>query len=564
MRTTSILTVIGGILVLGAAAVVQSACYSSNCEGYGTCAENILSDSGITGSDVDVTPPPPICDPSADPSCLKSEKGIFVNGDTGVDSNDGSKLSPVATISQGIILAKSQLKSNVYVCASAEPYAEAVRLDTAGISLFGGFACGSSWEEVDTTQIPRVAPATNSGYPLQVGYANAPIIISDLEFDAPNATTSGASSIAIFVTNSTQGITFRRVIATAGNGANGANGAGLTSNYFSHTKGALDGAKAADGSGPGAAAKDCPCVDGSKSTGGAGGNGGGAGDITRGDPGSALWLTADGPATWPTDDPPTTGIGGSGYTEDALCNYNVSGGPNKGHNTGADADEPGAVSPDMTSPGTLDVNGWTPTAGPAGSNGNPGQGGGGGGGGSSGGGASGACGGCGGAGGNGGQGGGGSIAIASFNSSITLDTCTLTVGNGGDGGSGVVGEAGAGGGDGLANDGNNSIGCIGGNGGAGSSGGGGGGGAAGISVGIVFSGPEPQIEDATPDNPTVITIGSAGNPGNGASSPKASGCATDPPDLSDVCNPKRAPGGIVQDAIEKLDVTPSQEEGTNE
>jgi hypothetical protein len=474
-------------LVLGS--VVGSGiihCSSVTCEEDQNCkppdAYIADADSGSVG-----------CDPSATATCITNDIGIFVDGDKGIDSNDGTMQSPVKTIKQAIAMATLE-KSSVFVCKASQAYGP-VSLAGVGVSLYGGFACGDSSWTYDDNQIPQVLAA--SGNALRISDVPSAIVIQDMEFESQGAQGAGNSSIAIFVVNSA--VSFRHITAKAGDGVAGAKAESTPLNYSADT--AL-GSKPGNATGAGGEGPKCQCNDNSFSI---GGNGGAGGDVGGdGSSGSASWSAAGGPVTWPIDS--ETGHGGNGYKSPTApdnltaCNADIV--TEKVNQVGGNALEGGIADPAMDSAGVLSSTTWTPADGSDGTNGNPGQGGGGGGGGSSGGGASGACGGCGGGGGYGGKGGGSSIAIASYQSTISLDTCTLF---GGAGGAGSNGGGGAGG--------NGSNGCNGGDGGQGSGGAGGGGGAGGLSVGIVWFGTKPEVDESTTSNTHIAETAALGGVG---------------------------------------------------
>jgi hypothetical protein len=142
---------------------------------------------------------------------------------------------------------------------------------------------------------------------------------------------------------------------------------------------------------------------------------------------------------------------------------------------------------------------------------------------------SGGCGGCPGGGGEGGQGGGGSIALAIYRSQVTIEASELLAtfgGYGGDGGRGAQGLWGGVNGSGI------NGGCAGGSGGNGGNGGAGGAGAGGISVGFVWSGTMPLIDDATLTN--IFHAGAAQGGTRWGSSPD------------------RAPDGVAQDVYQTM------------
>ncbi|MCL2723375.1 MAG: hypothetical protein FWD69_02965 [Polyangiaceae bacterium] len=427
---------------------------------------------------------PATCDTTQAPTNVSEDNGVFVNA--GIDAaaaSDGSRNKPFKAIGQA--LANLSGRSSVFVCASASAYAEAVTLP-ANVSLYGGFEC-TSW--VYTCERPKVAP-DQPGIALNIASSTG-TTIADMTFVAKDASLAGDSSIAIFIANSE--VALRRVTGVSGNGVAGKKGDVPGSNYSSDTQGI------ATTTGTGAPAKTCTCQDGTSSTGGAGGN-----------VGNAPIAGAGSASPMPTNASSSAGAGGTGSS-----NSCTSGG------TGASANIGGTGGLGASTLGILSSTYWTPAPGSLGSNGNPGQGGGGGSGGSGGGGGGG-CGGCGGSGGLGGQGGGASIAIALYESTLQLDTCTLQTSNAGKGGDGSAGQDGLTGGTGGTGGG-----CWGGYGGCGSGGGGGGSGAGGISVGVLSSSGS-TLHQVTAMAITLGAAGQAGDPGTsgaGGSSQRGTGAS---------------------------------------
>lgn len=407
----------------------------------------------------------PTCDPSKDPSCVSDSTGLFVNGASGSDSNAGTKESPLKTIGAAVSKASSS-KPNLYICAGT--YDEPVAL-TSALNLYGGLSCGD-WSYTGT---PSVVAPSSKGFALKITSLSSAITISDMEFDAQDATDPGESSIAVFAYQASA-MTLKRVKVKAGKGASAGAADDPPTNLFDADAGALTG-NAASGT-TGGPAKVCACKSSGTTTGGAGGAAGNP--AVDGGPG--------------TSDPVAvvqggrTGAGGAGFNSTSgACAPGLSG-------SDGSASDGGAAS---VSNGAITSTGWTPSAGTAGGAGDPGCGGGGGGGGVAGGSGGGGCGGCGGAGGLGGPGGGSSIAILVNQTALTVMACTLITSDAGKGGKGSTGEGGAGGGAG------NVGACGGGLGGNGAGGGGGAGGAGGVSVGVVYSGSAPSIDGATTTTP---------------------------------------------------------------
>ncbi len=472
MRSRSVL--VGGFLggFAGAIALALVGCPAS--------VPDVCSDGcGSDGASQDGPIVPPGCDLSKDPkdsiACVDDSIGLFVSAG-GSDSNAGTKGSPLKTIGAALSKTSSQ-HARVYVCDGS--YAEHVKI-TSTASIYGGFSCGD-WS-YDGKQ-GKVAPA-DAGYALDVENVASAIAIEDLEFDAIDGQKPGDSSIAIFVARST-GVTLRRVNATAGNGVSGTD-PGVPS----------DAGAAPNGN---AATTDLggdPCINSCGSATSVGGSGG-VGVLT----GATSGAGADGGPSIAPNPPGSDGLGGGGKL--AGCN---SGDP------GASAQASDAGATGSTKSGTLTASGWSSASGTPGGGGGVGQGGGGGSGGAhagatnNGGGGGGGCGGCGGAGGTPGSSGGSSFALLIFQSTVTVDTCALTAGNGADGKAGGNGETGQlGGNPGIAA----TFGCPGGAGGNGGAGAGGGGGAGGNSIAIGYVGTKPTVTAGSQQE------GNAGGPGAG-------------------------------------------------
>jgi hypothetical protein len=418
-------------------------------------------------------------------SCsLTDTSGVFVSPN-GSDSAAGTMRAPLKTITEG--LAKAALgPKRVFVCAGT--YDEHLVVGASpdggtsedGVGVYGGFDC-TAWNYQASNAV-KVAPST-TGYALEVDTLTVGATFEDLEFDAQSAQLPGASSIAVFANQSV--VTFKRVVMKAGDGAAGAPG-DAGSNYV--TAQAPLG-NDADG-GAGGAAQTCTCLNGDMSVGGAGGAGGPP--PVGGLPGlPALGGGQPGP-------------GGTGACTTAT-----------GGNGAGSSDAP--VASGATAYGQLTKQGWFASAGSPGVSASVAQGGGGGGGNPGtagrGGGGSGGCGGCGGAGGTAGPGGGSSFALLAFQSTIAIDTCTLTTGNSENGGRGGPGQSGQTGG--FAGN-SSQPGCAGGTGGVGGGGSGGGGGAGGVSAAIGYVGTAPT-QTATTTMVGTFGTGGAGGMGGGAS-----------------------------------------------
>jgi hypothetical protein len=418
---------------------------------------------------------------------------VFVDA-SAPDGGDGTIANPLNSIVAALSRAKAVGAADIYICTGNYDESVVITNNEAGIDLHGGFDCNFAY---DASQ-PVVSPSSGE-YALRIDGLTSAILIEDLAFTAVDAIKAGESSIAAFITESTN-VTFDHCQFNAGNGARGDDG--VTEPFV---EGAIEGVnwpvKATlhgnDGTAAAGGATRGPvlCPAGDSSYGGKGGE-----PLPPTDEGADG--TAGGPDGRGGPGDPNLGPSCSSYSWAGLA------GPD-----GAD----GIAVP---GPGTLSVDGFAPSDGDDGELGEVGGGGGGGHGTDANGGNGGGSGGAGGCGGNfgpGGQGGGASIALLTYASTIALLDSELTSGNAGGGGNGAIGQLGQelNGYPGSASLGGAGpdIACGGGPGGAGGKGGDGGGGAAGISVGILWSGPTaPTLDQPTTD---AISFGTKGSRGSG-------------------------------------------------
>ncbi len=364
--------------------------------------------------------------PEAAPAnCLPRDggcvEGIFV-APRGADAGNGSKAQPFGNLTVALRAAQASGKP-VYACDDGTGFSEQLTVDSSldGVVAYGGFDCGT-WAAGSSRTVVRSADTTA----LRITGLKLGAVFERFEFRSADATAAGSSSIAVMVDSSKQ-VVLRNVKITAGKGADGLAG--------------TDGTKGADGlpaeahqqglgatcRAEGRAGGEWDEMSACGSRGGAGGDGKKGQMGTNGNPGVPVRATNGGSAGGGNGS--AGAVGGSGTV-------------------GSGAPTGGTVSP----------NGYAP-AGPGGDglgDGEPGQGGGGGGAsdapagdcwGASGG--AGGMGGCGGKLGTGGSSGGASIALLTWESEVTLDSCILVSSNGGNGGKGGNGGAGGKGQDGA-------------------------------------------------------------------------------------------------------------------
>lgn len=505
----------GAVVGAGAAAAFAYGCGETSfgsCADNGTCAPDGGDDATSLG-DVSASDAPAdglsssgssadggdaaTCNGANAPSSgcvLSSNFGVFVSP-AGMDSNPGTKDAPVATIGHALdlaVAADAGVAKAVYACGAQYNENLVVGSSRDGVNVYGGFNC-ESWG-YDSNMKAVVAPSA-TGFALTVTGLNAGVTFADFSFKAQPGVDAGDSSIAAFVSNSTN-VLFQRCAFMAQNGQPGMDpdppppfDAGAPAGQ----PGAQDG---------GGAATVNMCSMGVESVGGAGApaNGGGANGL-----------------------PGTPGPDNRGTLEGCIDTM-------QGGGMGANGDA-GAAGSGALAWADVSSAGWHPKAGVPGGTGGVAQGGGGGGSpGTGGGGGSGGAGGCGGPGGSPGSGGGSSIAILCVQSGISVQACDFTTGVAGRGGNGADGQTGQSPGSrgGVIGP----SGCIGGNGGSGGGGGGGGGGAGGISAGIAWSGTSPTIDGATLFS-DAGAAGPGGNPGFGG-----------PAELANQSAGKNGTGGI--------------------
>ena len=517
------------------AAALASSCGSTEvtCEDLATCSRSTTGQDGGGGhegggsggdggaeaneasTDVEAAPGCSATKTPAEDVCVIDEHyGVFVSPKPAPDDADGSRAHPFASLATAFQAAKAGGGLRVYACDDGSGYSEQLVLDASidGIALYGGFRC-DDWTYSTARQATVNAPT-----PIAVKIQNLMVgfSVQDFAFTAADAATKGDSSIGVLISGS-QHVRFSRVTITAGKAMDGdsavgtivAAGPGAPGNQGNSACESLQVVT------PGTTM----CAPAESSTGGTGGSGATASGIGQ----SGV------PGSW-TPSVATSG-GGAGSGEGEF--YSGTGwdcsSPQRGAGQVGASGSEGSVGLGAPSSATLDAAGWHVSRGTTGGNGHVGQGGGGGGGakaplvcggdaasptGASGG--SGGAGGCGGIGGGGGGSGGSSVALASFNSDVTLDVCKLVATSGGIGGDGAPGQRGGVGGRG----GDNGMGsgtarnaCSGGKGGDGGNGGPGGGGAGGDSLGVAYVGMMPVIT-GTGGMITVGTPGAAGTDGN--------------------------------------------------
>jgi hypothetical protein len=427
---------------------------------------------------------------------ISDEFGVFV-APTGDDRKaDGTQALPFATVSSALL--NMGTMKRVYVCAAdyIEPAAPIEIPDR--VSIYGGFTCAEGNWAYGSSIPAHLMPQSPIG--AMITDAKVGVVIQDVRIDAGDAA-DGASSFGLVLRRS-QNIALRRVDIRAGKGGKGSAGADGTMGVDGLASGPEQNGKAGTCSnaplsqvGPVAVSQLC------------GSQGGMGGTAFVGTVYSSLQDGGGGALVTPSN-------GGKGG--DVLGKRGDDG-------KAGDAGVRGEVGAAAAPLGTFSENGYLPASGGGGGAGKSGAGGGGGGAslgtasclGATGG--AGGMGGCGGDPGGGGQGGGASVALFSWQSSVSIESCTLvanTGGAGGDGGTAHIGGAGKAGGTGGPTDSTNKVGVggRGGDGGNGGNGGNGAGGTGGPSIALVYEGTAP-VQIGPPDLRFSMVAATAGKGG---------------------------------------------------
>lgn len=411
------------------------------------------------------------------PDCLLEDtNGDGIDGDIaravfvapepwGSDSNPGTLDKPVATIEKGIELAAAASpRKDVYVAAGTYSPTGGTLVMQSGVSIYGLYDGTTRWGR----SLSNITSIIGGNVAVRADAITQETHIEGFSIFSSNATTAGASSYGVLITNGTGNLVVSCNSITAGSASAGSDGVAGAAGQAGGQGGPggvgnCDGTPAGYGGASGSSACGMP--------GGMGGRGGSAGE-SNGQPGTYGAGGASGGYGGAWGDPGKRGGDGQNGADGAA-----------GVN-GAQAVSIGAVAGGL----------YIPPTGGSGSTGSNGGGGGGGGGGgaqsgfwvidgSGNGGGGGGGGGAAGAGGSGGQGGGGSFAIFIANAAATIDSNQLISNAGGIGGAGGAGGAGGNGGargygaaldtDEIGAGGNGGTGGKGGNGGHGAGGNGG-------------------------------------------------------------------------------------------
>lgn len=159
---------------------------------------------------VNTTPTPPA--PSSD-VCVLGTDALYVNGDSGNDSNIGNKAEPVQTIQKAMELASAGKVICVTTKSGGNSYSEE---DTtlnvkSGVSLYGGY--NASWVR-DQIQNPTKWKTNRIG--IMYSNLNGDAEISGFQITAKDPSSPNESSYGILVTSGTAKLTIKNVNVQAG------------------------------------------------------------------------------------------------------------------------------------------------------------------------------------------------------------------------------------------------------------------------------------------------------------------------------------------------------------
>jgi len=212
---------------------------------------------------------PPACpgDPVADPALVQNDCGVFVSA-SAAPGGDGTKEKPLNTFAAAAALGATR----IYACAASYDEAAGVKF-SGGAEIFAGFTdCGptGAWAWGEASKATLNGPANEVALTLD----GSNYLLRNLNVKAADATTAGASSIAVVVNKGKLDVVDGNL--TAGNAQNGAAGPSLDPNM------ALNGGDGDPGVGvcgsgannPGPMGKMKMCSTGGTSVSGKGGDGG--------------------------------------------------------------------------------------------------------------------------------------------------------------------------------------------------------------------------------------------------------------------------------------------------
>ncbi|MGV3665940.1 MAG: hypothetical protein ACO1NV_07390 [Leptospira bouyouniensis] len=159
---------------------------------------------------VNTTPTPPA--PSTD-VCVLGTDALYVNGDSGSDSNSGTKSEPVQTIHKAMEIATAGKVICVVTLSSANSYTEENTTLNAksGVSILGGYS--NTWVR-DTTNNPTKWKTNRIG--IMYSNLNGDAEISGFQITSKAPSSPNESSYGILITSGTAKLTIKNVFLQAG------------------------------------------------------------------------------------------------------------------------------------------------------------------------------------------------------------------------------------------------------------------------------------------------------------------------------------------------------------
>lgn len=159
---------------------------------------------------VNTTPTPPA--PSTD-VCVLGTDALYVNGDSGSDSNSGTKSEPVQTIHKAMEIATAGRVICVVTLSSGNSYTEENTTLNAksGVSILGGYS--NTWVR-DTTNNPTKWKTNRIG--IMYSNLNGDAEISGFQITAKDPSSPNESSYGILITSGTAKLTIKNVFLQAG------------------------------------------------------------------------------------------------------------------------------------------------------------------------------------------------------------------------------------------------------------------------------------------------------------------------------------------------------------
>ena len=149
-------------------------------------------------------------DPSMDPCVVGDGVGVFVSPSRGDTGGARTMASPAARRSgKGITAASATSGKRVYACGTKGNYNEQVTVGASadGVHVYGGLDCGTWAYSASAKAV--VSPSAANGYALHVTGLTTGATFEDMGFVGANGVQSGDSSVAVFVSGSSNVVVAR-------------------------------------------------------------------------------------------------------------------------------------------------------------------------------------------------------------------------------------------------------------------------------------------------------------------------------------------------------------------